>query len=225
MIFMAMEVERYQVLLDRRWDLEDLYIFPRAYEQVYFAYQALLAYDDDLIEGRIARAFQAYPWRGGYSAVNFYNQLKYVTPKKERPQVVRIEYASPGYLELVLNLPLALQIAGVVNVIAGTLLACNKVYNAIYVQAQKRKLLRMDVESRRIQLDRDQLDFLNAANVEMAELVGLSDPLVLNERTGNPLVTLKILMSIYRRLRTLAKYQRMGKAYLPKEEFQRHNTN
>jgi hypothetical protein len=36
------EYDNYPIAIDKRWSLEDLYKFPRAYEQVYFAYEALL---------------------------------------------------------------------------------------------------------------------------------------------------------------------------------------
>ena len=76
----------YTILIDKRWSLGDLYEFPRAYEQVYFAFEALIPADEEAA-ARIDRAFKAFPWRGGYSAVNFYNQLKYATPPNKRPTI------------------------------------------------------------------------------------------------------------------------------------------
>ena len=136
----------YKIFIDKRWSLEDLYKFPRAYEQVYFAFEAVLPSPDEVTDERIERAFRAFPWQGGYSAVSFYNQLKYATPPKRRPLIQKMQYASPGYIELLLNLPLAVQIAGVVGSVAASIGACNKTYNAIHTDLQKRKLLRMDVE-------------------------------------------------------------------------------
>ena len=204
----------YPIFIDKRWSLEDLYRFPRAYEQVYFAYEAVLPAPDEQTNERIERAFQAFPWRGGYSAVNFYNQLKYATPPKKRPMIQQMRYASPGYIELFLNLPLALQVAIQVGAIAGSIGTCNKVYNAIYSDIQRRKLLKLDVERKKIELTREQISLLTSSSEEMAKLLGLpsADPIL--RRTKNPLVALKILLSIYRRVRTLAEYQYEGKANL-----------
>lgn len=206
----------YPIFIDKRWSLEDLYRFPRAYEQVYFAYEAVLPAPDEQTNERIERAFHAFPWRGGYSAVNFYNQLKFATPSKRRPVIQQMRYASPGYIELFLNLPLALQIAAYVGAVAGSIGTCNKVYNAIYSDIQKRKLLKLDVELKRIELTREQIDLLIYSSEEIAKILGLpsADPIL--RRTKNPLVALKILMSIYRRVRTLAEYQNKGKANLSK---------
>lgn len=142
----------YAIFIDKRWSLEDLYNFPRAYEQVYFAFEAVLPSTDEQTNDRIERAFHVFPWRGGYSAVSFYNQLKFATPRNKRPQIQEIRYASPGHIALLLNLPLAIQIAGVVAAVAGSIGACNKVYNAIHSDLQRRKLLRIEVERKKIEL-------------------------------------------------------------------------
>lgn len=206
---------QYAIDIDRRWSLEDLYKFPRAYEQVYFAFEALLPTDELETEGRIARAFRAFPWRGGYSAVNFYNQLKYATPRQERPSVTRIQYASPGVIELYLLLPLAVQIAGAVTAVAGSILACNKVYNTIYTDLRKRKLISLDVELKKNELTRDDIKLLLESSEQLAKMLSIGSADTIHQRTGDPLISLKILLSVYRRVRLLADYKIKGKADLP----------
>lgn len=204
----------YPIFMDKRWSLEDLYLFPRAYEQVYYAYEALLPAPDEHVNERILRAFSAFPWRGGYSAVNFYNQLKYATPKKMRPVIREIRYASPGHIELVLNITLAVQIAGVVTTVTASLAACNKLYHSIYTDAQKRKLLSLDLKSKEIDVANKQLDFILEANAKIAKILQIESAEVIEVRSEHPLIALKILMSIYRRVRSLAEYQEKGKAKL-----------
>ena len=204
----------YPIFIDKRWSLEDLYKFPRAYEQVYFAYEAILPAPDEQTNERIERAFRAFPWRGGYSAVNFYNQLKYATPPKKRPVIQRMQYASPGVIELFLSLPLALQISAYVGAVAGAIGTCNKVYNTIHTDLQKRKLLRIEVERKKLELVRENYDFLVRSTEEMSKVLGLQSPQALLQRTDDPLDALKILLSIYRRVRTLAEYENKGKANL-----------
>jgi len=191
-------------------------VFPRAYEQIYYAYEALLPAPDEQVDARILSAFAAFPWRGGYSAVNFYNQLKFATPRGNRPTIQAIQYASPGFIQLQLYIPLAIQIASVVSAVAGSLLACNKLYSTIYKDAQNRKLLGLDIKSKEIDLAKKQLDFILNANKKIAELLQLQSAEVIEERAEHPLIAMKILFSIYRRIRTLAEYQQKGKAKLPK---------
>ena len=114
-----------------------------------------------------------------------------------------------------LNLPLALQIAGVVSAVTGSILACNKVYSTIYKDAQNRKLLSIDIQTKEIELANNQMNFILDANKKMATILGLDSAEVIEQRAEHPVIAMKILFSIYRRVRTLAEYQEKGKARLP----------
>lgn len=207
-------LEHYNIPIDGRWSLEDLYRFPRAFEQVYFAFEAISPTDTLESEQRISRAFAAFPWQGGYSAVSFYNQLKYATPVAQRPTVTRIQYASPGVIELYLNVDLAILIGSVVTAIAGSIGVCNKVYNSIHSDLQNRKLLRLEVERKKLELARDELKIVLEMSETLAQMLELPSAKFLHERTNDPLKSLKILLSVYRRVRTLAEFKLKGKANL-----------
>ncbi|WP_156927675.1 hypothetical protein [Bradyrhizobium sp. Tv2a-2] len=212
---MARNYGMYPIQMDGSWSLEDLYKFPRTYEQAYFALDALIPSDGQVDLDRIDRAFKTFPWQGGYSAVNFYNQLKYATPIGTRPTVLSIRYASPGVISLALILEQAQMLAAIVTAVAGSVAACNALYNQIMNDLQRRKLLRIEVEKARITLSREELNLIREYNKEMAEILKIGTPDVLDERTGKPLVSLKILLSVYRRIRTLAEYHNRHKAVLP----------
>jgi hypothetical protein len=204
----------YTIPIDGRWSLEDLYRFPRAFEQVYFALEAITPTEDQEAADRIEHAFRAFPWQGGYSAVSFYNQLKFATRPQHRPYIKSIYYASPGAIELYLSLPLAVHVGAVVASVAGSIGVVNKVYNSIYSDLQKRKLLKMEVERKRLELSRDELKFVLEATDTMGEILGIPDVAAIHARTRNPLISLKILLSVYRRIRLLAEYKNRGKANL-----------
>lgn len=205
----------YPIEMDGRWSLEDLYKFPRTYEQAYFALDALIPSENQVDFERIDRAFKTFPWQGGYSAVNFYNQLKYATPIRARPTVLSIHYASPGAISLALILEQAQLLAAIVAAVAGSVAVCNTLYNKIMNDLQRRKLLRIEVERKEVELTREELDLIREYSEEMAEILQIGTPDALNERTGRPLVSLKVLLSVYRRIRTLAEYRNKDKAILP----------
>src|SRR5882672_8864911 len=138
--------DHYKIRIDQRWSLEDLYIFPRTYEQVYFLNYSLRPDLSDDAAERVSRAYEAFPWRGGYSAVSFYNQLKYSVPPRQRPNVVAIRYGSPGFIELALLLAIAHSVSKLVKSVAGSIRELNATYNEIMSDLQKRKLLRLDVK-------------------------------------------------------------------------------
>jgi hypothetical protein len=211
---MDLTEKHYKIPIEGRWFLEDLYVFPRAYEQVYFLAYSLLPHEDEQIQERIQYAYSQFPWRGGYSAVNFYNNLKFTTPKKQRPQVISLQYSSPGWIELSLIIGVAVSIEKLIKTIAGSLREANSLYNEIYEGTQKRKLLRIEVKSKELELEKTHADFIMHSVGNMANLLNLQEVDQMTTKTGSPLKTLKILLSLYRRVRTLAEYKRSGKLRL-----------
>jgi hypothetical protein len=79
---------------------------------------------------------------------------------------------------------------------------------------QKRKLLRLEVKQKGLELSRSQLHFIEEHAESMAKLLMFKGHSEITDRTGHPFITLKILLSYYRRLRKLAEYQSKGKADL-----------
>lgn len=204
--------DSYFIYIDGRWSLEDLYRFPHTYEQVYFALEAIVPAEDEDTEERLTRAFGAFPWRGGYSAVSFYNALKFVVPRTRRPSIRSIQYSSPGWIELFLNQHLAVQVGTIVSTVAGSIGLCNKVYNQIHTDLQKRKLLRIEVDRKKVELSRDEILLVKESFDGLAHVIGLESAKAIQNRTDDPLIALKILLSFYRRIRILAEYKNRGKA-------------
>lgn len=208
----ATQFETYTIHIEGDWSLEDFYVFPRTFEQVYFLVDSLMPErDEDKLE-RIHHAYRAFPWRGGYSAVNFYNQLKYVTPKKDRPQIASIQYASPGWLEVALILSVAFSVERLVKSIANTIGHANDVYDRIVRGMSERKLLRLEADRKELQFKKDELEYVTSSLEQMAELLGINNIEEINARTGHPYLSLKILLSLYRRVKTLTNYIVKGKA-------------
>lgn len=204
--------ESYTITLDGDWSLEDLYKFPRAYEQVYFLINALEFPGDYYSGEEVDHIFRAFPWFGGYSAVGFYNTLKYRTPARRRPIIVSIEYASPGWLELSLLVAAAVKIEAIVKAIASSIDHVNATYNAIRKGIYDRKLSDIKVRREQLRLDEETLDFISRSSDTMAQILGLENVRQLDEKTGDRLISLKILLSFYRRLKVLADYQLNGNA-------------
>ena len=124
------EMGTYRLALDGEWGLLDLSGFGRQYVQSYSFFYALRFEESDEI-GRVANAFAAFPWRGGWSAVDFYESLTATVPRRHRPRIVAIEYASPGYIELGLSLSAAWVVSAIVRHICESINRINSTYNAI----------------------------------------------------------------------------------------------
>ena len=216
-----LDIERtaYRILLDKRWKLEELHQYTKNFDQAYFAYFALHSVSasgggNEAIFNRVSSSLTAYPWKGGYSVVSFYTNLKKTIGRKNLPEVKSMKYASPGFLDIVAQLPVIIQMAGVVSTLALSIGSVNKVYNDIYKGMRERKLNEIDVERAELNLEKEKLDFIKSSCNELADVLKIEDLDVLVKMSGNELRALKVLQSIYRRVRVLAKYQSQDKATL-----------
>ncbi len=209
-----MRTDVYQIPIGGEWTLEDLYIFPRAYEQCYFLYLALTPDTPEFEDDRVLYAYEAFPWQGGYSAVDFYNQLKWAVPRRRRPRVTRIRYSSPGFIELGgLSVAVALVLEKVVRNICNSAKMISGTYTIIYRDMQKRKLLRIKTDNEIRKLTRAERHVIEAHAENLADVLDV-DLDVLTERTGSAYKSLKILLSLFRRVRLLCGFQRNGRLRL-----------
>ena len=206
--------DNYKISIDEKWTLDDLYVFSRNYEQVYFLIYSLLPHEDETIQEKIGHAYSAFPWKGGYSAVNFYNKLKYTTSRKKRPQILSMQYSSPGWIELSLVVGIAVAVERIVKAITTSIRQMNSTYHEIYKGMSERKLLRIETPQKETELEQTYMEYIQKSADSMVELLGLEDREQMDIKSGSPLKTLKILLSLYRRIRTLAEFERLGKTKL-----------
>ena len=209
------EIDVYRILMDERWELEDLYTFPYTYSQVHaFIYNLDFELDDNK-EKRIDYSLMTYPWRGGYSYTNIYRVLNNLIPDEEKPKISEIKYASPGWIELLMNPDVALKIAAAMVTLVGTgaggMEAFKRIDRARLDIAKRRRL--HDVEM--VKLSAQEAKHLNEMSEEIAKNIGFTSLTKLNQRTKNPEVTLKLLLAHQRRMNKLAVFVASGKAELP----------
>ena len=197
------------------WPLHDFYAFPRAYEQCYAFFYCL---DTDLPERNeevVDQAFENYPWQGGYSYVNFYFILLSRIPYNRRPQIQGFHKASPGWIDLALNIDVAVHIAKSVAIIAGSGYAVTVAYTKAWKLINSIKVERAKTKRATARLLKDEVKDLRSASEELAKVIGFNSLGALHKRTGNPETSLKLLIAQFRRLRTLQEYQKKSKILLP----------
>ncbi len=211
------EADVYRVLMDERWELEDLYVFPHAYSQ---SHSFIYCFDTDLDAKNAARidiALEDYPWQGGYSYVNIYKVLHHQIPVPHRPKIASIQYASPGWIDILLNPDVALQVAKSVGILLGAGVAAVEAFKRI-------DRARLDIAKQRREKDTvfaaltaAETKSLNEMSEEIAKHLGFDSLQELQQRTKNPEVTIKVLLAHYRRLRILGDYVESGKVSLPEK--------
>lgn len=211
-----MNPERFRIGIDGEWSLEDWYIFPRTIDQTYsFLYSITeigkLEQEPEEDEP-LYITYAAHPWRGGYSAVNFYNYLHGLVPKPLRPRVFSIQYASPGWLELGLAVGVALSIRRIVRAFCDSGRDIVSLYNDIHKGLSERKLQGISVKREELKLNREQIEFAEYSIEKLSKMMAFEGFPELKQITPNELSSLKILLSFFRRIRILGEYQKNGKA-------------
>ncbi|HEY4359519.1 MAG TPA: hypothetical protein VGN17_01050 [Bryobacteraceae bacterium] len=230
---MAETASSYRIQLDGRWSLEDLTILPHDYLQVYAVVAHVLMLQDlppvDFGDGdsplfdpfltRTERWGMLYPWAGGYSAVNFYRALVRNLTPNSRPTIIAIQYASPGYIDLLLWASAAHVVRRIIVNISKSLRELHSFYTDIYKGMQDRKLMQVDVRKRELELSREELGFVLYAIKQLEDVSGLTAeearalkklaPAI--ENGAAELGALKVFMSLIRRVRTLAEHEHGGK--------------
>lgn len=185
------------------WDLEMISEVTHAYVQVYSAGCFML--DPRPIapqENESETGRYSYPWRGGFSAVNFFRSVYAQLPPRYRPEVLEITYASPGYIEL---LGYSLAISLVVRTVTVNATRILAVYKDVQDQIVKRELNKLDAQQRRAQAR-----FVEAAYNRLAEAIELP-----NQATGklrdatqqDAWARLKIALALSRRIEKVAQFE------------------
>lgn len=198
------------IRLDERWSLEDFSIFSKQYIQVYGFFFALrkLSETDSTME------FERMPWLGGASVVNFFTGMKNHIHPDLLPNVQKIQYASPGFMELSALVEVADDIRSLVFAICSTAGTIATTYHVIHSQYRSRQLARKKMRELEKQEDKK---FVRDSVLNLHEQLNLSPQQVLSLSKiskGDQLVELKMLMAIYRRAKPIADLKAQNKAQL-----------
>lgn len=129
--------------------------------------------------------------------------------------VKRIQYASPGYIELTLLTEVAKDIGIIVSALAGAITSAAGTYHVIYSQYQKRKLTQLKIKDLEAKQLRDEIAFVKESVVDLHETFKLTPKQVkaLHQLSkGDELVQLKMLLALYRRAKPVAELQVQNKA-------------
>lgn len=203
------------------WRLTDFYLFPHAYEQCYAFIYCLETDLPSLDRQRIDYAFGSYPWRGGYSYVNIYNVMAAQLPAEARPRVISIHKASPGWLDLALNIEAATNLAKALAIMAGAGVSLTAAYSQGMKIISGIKTHRERARLQRMRLTIQQTKAIKSNCEEMAKALGFKTLADLHKRTGDPEVSLKLLLAHARRMKQLNEYIENGKVVMPIESDKR----
>lgn len=184
----------------------------QTYAEVYSAGCFLLGprfLDERRLRRPLRKGRYSYPWRGGYSALNFFRSIYSQLPPRYRPEVLEIAYASPGYIEIV---GYCAAISLVVRTVTGNANRILDTAKKIEDQLKERDLNKLERRRRRAEVE-----FIEQAYRELGhsfELPGDAMRKLREETRDDSWARLKILLAIARRIERLARYGRSGTAVL-----------
>ena len=200
------------VSIDGRWGINDLRKFSDLVQDCYAFVFALTGRGTQKSLQQTEELFRKYPWRGGFSAVNFFDDLYGLIPLPEKASIQSIQYASPGTIQLNLNSEVASAIREIVDDINGEDSKISNSYEEVHGWLHEKGWL--GKASKDIVLRQADKDALNARISLLTEQFGLHDQKqrLLSFSRSDPLGAVKILLAYYRRLEQLADYVATGKA-------------
>lgn len=211
-VLSSASVQLKKVHIDGRWGIEDLRKFSDLVQDAYAFVFALTGAGTTSTKRSMEALFKKYPWRGGFSSVNFFDDLYRLIPTAERAQVRSIQYASPGTIELKMDESVARSIQVFVAALNEPDAPASKEYSDVRSMLKLRGWLgkaKGDLEL----THQDEAMLLTFVK-RLAKAFGLEANAneIVTFANSDPLGAVKILLAYYRRLAGLADYVATGKA-------------
>jgi hypothetical protein len=116
---------------------------------------------------------------------------------------------------LVLNVDVAIHVAKAVMAVSGAAVSAAIAYKTIKKTLRSIKSDRREHELRELRIARDETKIMAAMASDLAKLLGFKNLSDLHSRTGDPGLTVKLLLAHYRRISDLAEYVQERKVELP----------
>lgn len=203
----------YVIDIDKRWFFEEFSEVEKLFTQLYSFMYALDNAGGIVSIAKVQNAFEQYPWRGGFSAVNFYNDLRSSVPSFHEPEVESIQYASPGTIKLELLAPVAFSTGAVLNHLLENADAAKFAYDDARKYLKQAGLLKIEnSDTYESLLTKATLSTINDHLHDLGRAMNVVDIVEkIQTLTNNPLVAIKILLSFYRRAVKLNRFQAEGK--------------
>lgn len=207
----------YRILLDKRWSLADLNNFSRLYMQNYAFIYCLEDVVEVVASVGFDHAISEYKLRDGLSYVNIYHIFNRYIPEQNKPIIRAISYASPGFIELILNYEVAVKIAESVTVFLGCFNESYSAYKNLKEIFRNLELRRKEKRNSLLKIEREEIKEVRKLNEELAKGLGYSSLPELYEKVEDPEEVSKLLMAHYRRMKAMSQFVKSGKADFPLE--------
>jgi hypothetical protein len=206
----------YRAHIDGKWRLANLYEFPPALSQ---GYALVYCFNSDTSArnfARIGEALTYYPWKGDCSVAHIYTVLENHLPVTHRPRIKSIQYASPGGMELLLDLDTIGRIACAVATSGVSSLSVIKTYAAIQKQLHNVRQHNEEFKLEQLTIYKKRLKASSDLCKQLSDQIGFEGFHELEKRIDSEEIVAKLISAQFRRLNSMADYTVSGKALLPR---------
>lgn len=197
----ALRNNTYTILLDGKWSIDELRDLPRVFETAYYLLFA------EHRPRQPVNNLGNFPWRGGFSAMHFFDYLKQFVDPALRPSIHAIQYASPGFLTFNADPEIGVMIAASVRRFKASEQTASAHYEALVGYIRTRGL---NDESQAYDgaLHDDALRGLGAAVI--GAIGGVSWGWIESKSTS-VFEAAKVAMTHFRRIKKLARFEDEGR--------------
>lgn len=201
--------------IDGKWGAQDFSLFYGKMSDLYSLFAVLTRLDGATAPTErafFATALRDRLFRGGGSYVGFYDDLdSHNSEHKLAPlEVSRIQYASPGHIDLRGDTNALAYTSDVIGIFEDSSRELTELYNKVHGILRREKLLGADPDA--TFSSRAIADFVNARALELAKAMKIENVEAVYAATGpNLLVFAKLVLSIYRRANELYMFEAEGR--------------
>lgn len=195
----------YSLLVEGGWSVKALGDFPHTFAKVYS-----LLYGLNVL--RIP-SFEGFPWRGGFSAVHFFNWVAHQIPAESKPVVSAMQYSSPGFMRFSLHGATADQVSHCVNDYKTKNTSISAAFSDLATFIRENKLNDDHVTDEQWQKVNPTL---SDKAINLISALGVVDAASFERACPRPFEAAKIAMSFYRYIRKLNDFEKNGLVRFPR---------
>lgn len=201
--------------IDGNWEMEDFGKFSARYRDIYSFEQAVIKLQDTQTskkqKKKLKAAFQGNSLHGGGSYVSFFKELGEVIPANDQYDLARVQYASPGKVELRGKGLVFDRLEKHVKNMISNESQIRSAYNDLRDYMSKSGFL--DLTRSEISPSAQEIDAVNTLNQKLLRKMKLEVfDTIYRITDNNPINSAKISMSLFRRVRAASAFFAEGRA-------------
>jgi hypothetical protein len=207
-IYSPLTQDSYSFVVEGGWSVKALGDFPHVFSKAYsLLYGFTFLHWNNIV---------SFPWRGGFSAMHFFNWASQQVAGEHRPNVSAMQYASPGFMRFSLHRPTAQEVINCIVAYKTSNVDIAAAYSKLASRIRDHNLNDVHSPDDPVWIDHDA--FLQSEAVKLMNGFGVIDGVAFATICGRPFEAAKIAMAFYRQVRDLVEFEKDGLVRYPRSD-------